>query len=858
MSLTRINNNIGAVTASRNLNAVSTKLQKNIERLSSGLRINRAGDDAAGLTIRERLRVQIRGVNQAILNAQNGISMSNTAEAALDQLVLGLQRIRELAIAAGNTGSNDYRAIQAIQDEVFQQIDEVNRIAETSQFGTRVLFNGDNANSSDVRAGQDPIGVNISDDPNASNLRSGTSILNIIRTQAGRQTLLPAETRGSQQIFATGVRDATDIAVSSLQIRDTAGNRAALADNIIGSQLGRYTLADGTIIPGYTLAATDRISFQGVLSDGVTPFAGSYSIGVGATWTNMRTAIQAAIDSAENALFGGGTIPSSFVQTRVSMTDGAAGGLSGATGANAGGRFYFAGNDGTNDVMAPSGFDISFTVVDGGTVFAQQFGVTRDLVDGDNVGGQIGNTVNSITGSTFDTGNFAISVTDVVPPARREVESLLTMTDRTGAILARDASLGTAGLNGVWYNGVWRQYFTLTTGDTITIEGTNADGTSFSSTLTYDTTVANADNLIDGHVHTISGMLRELNWRDQSSAFGTKSAGDQWGFKDARFTYTGAGTFQLIDDIADFSESSFLIRVNDTTGVDLQNTINDRAELIIAGNPEQATIQTAGGPRQRVTVGDFVVLAAATPTVFGETPQRLAMRVGGGDRDGVMSASIFNNGTDTLEVEAKEFIGSLNSGPLVTFQNGDADVFFVSGVSEGVAETLLLDFDIMLDVTGPPTTGSPNTGLAILISTISRNLNFQVGAFAGQDLQVNMPDLRADNLGFGRGSGRTVDQINVSTVSGVNEALEIVDEALDQISRARATLGAFVNRLESTISNLSVSSENLTSSESRLSDVDIASETTSYTLHQILYQAGTSVLSQANFLPQTLLSLLGG
>jgi flagellin len=857
MSLTRINNNIGAVTASRNLNTVSTKLQKNIERLSSGLRINRAGDDAAGLTIRERLRVQIRGVNQAILNAQNGISMSNTAEAALDQMVLGLQRIRELAIAAGNTGSNDYRAIQAIQDEVFQQIDEVNRIAETSQFGTRVLFNGDNANSSEVRAGQDPIGVHISDDPNASNLRSGTSILNIIRTQAGRQTLLPAETRGSQQIFATGVRDATDIAVSSLQIRDNTGALAALTDNIIGSQLGRYTLADGTIIPGYTLAATDRISFQGVLSDGVTPFAGSFSIGAGATWTNMRVAIQAAIDSAEKALFGGGTIPSSFVQTRVSMTDGAAGGLSGATGANSGGRFYFTSCDGTNDVMAPSAFNISFTVVDGGTVFAPQFGVTRDLVNGANAGGQIGNTVNSITGSTFDTGNFAITVTDVVPPARRELESLLTMTDRTGAILARDASLGSVGLNGVWYNGVWRQYFTLTGGDTITIEGTNADGTSFSSTLTYTATPA-ADNLIDGNVFTISGILRELNWRDQSSAFGTKAAGDQWGFRDARFTYTGAGTFQLIDDVAGFSESNFLIRINDKTGADLQSTINDRAELIIAGNPEQATIQIAGGPRQRVTVGDFVVLAAATPTVFGETPQRLAMRVGGGDRDGIMSASIFNSGTDTLEVEAKEFVGSLNSGPLVTFQNGDSDVFFVSGVSEGVAETLLLDFDIMLDVTGPPTTGSPNTGLAVLISTISKNLNFQVGAFAGQDLQVNMPDLRADNLGFGRGSGRTVDQINVTTVSGVNEALKIVDEALDQISRARATLGAFVNRLESTISNLSVSSENLTSSESRLSDVDIASETTSYTLHQILYQAGTSVLSQANFLPQTLLSLLGG
>lgn len=868
MSLSRINNNIGAISATRNLNAAGRSLQKNIERLSSGLRINRAGDDAAGLTMRERLRVQIRGVNQAILNAQNGISMSNTAEAALDQLVLGLQRIRELAIAAGNTGSNDFRAIQAIQDEVFQQIDEVNRIAKTSQFGTRVLFTGDNGNVSQVKSGQDPIGVRISEDPNASNLRSGTSILNIIRTKAGRQTLLPAETRGNQQIYATGLRDSTDIAVSTVQFFEaTGGDTAEPVDNIHGCTINDYTYDGTNWSRGVSLVSGDRISFQGVLSDGVTSFAGSTSVTAAIDWTTLESKIQDAIDASEKALFGVTNLtdlPDSFIHTVADFADGA---ISGADAAKSGGRLYFySADNGGNDKAAPSAFDVTFTVVKAGTDFGQQFGVTRDFVNGTNCGGQIGNTVNSITGSTFDTGRFNIEVTDIVPPARRELESNLRMQDQTGSILARGASLGLAGLNGVVVDGIYTQYFTLSSGDTITIEGTNADGTSFSTALTYDNSAGSYDSTIDGLVVSVSGIIREMNWRDFSST--VNGAGNQSGFKDARFTYTGAGTLKLIDDVANFSQSNFLIRINDTapTGTEaLQRTINDRAELVAAGNPEQATVQIAGGPRQRVTAGDFVVLEGPAPTVFGEAPPRVQMRLAGGDRDPQgtggtddLSRSIFTTGADVLEVEAKEFVGQLNGGLPVTFQNGDKDVFFVSGEAEGVAETLLLDFDINLDVTGPPTSGDPNTGIAILISTVSRSLNFQVGAFAGQDLQVNMPDLRADNLGFGRGSGRTVDQIDVTTVSGANEALDIVDEALDQISRARATLGAFVNRLESAVTNLSVSSENLMASESRLSDADIAAETTNFTLHQILFQASTSVLAQANFLPQTLLTLLGG
>lgn len=842
MSITRINNNVAAVTATRNLNMNGRALEKNIERLSSGLRINRAGDDAAGITIRERLRSQIRGIDRAVLNAQDGISLSNTSEAALNQIVLGLHRLRELAIQAGNTGTNDFRAIQAIQDEVFQQIDEVNRIAETSQFGTRILFNGDNSNTTKIQKGQDDLGVRISDDPNASNLRSGTSVLNIIRTNTGRETLIPSEVIGNQQVFATGIKNSTDIVMSVAAFTDVA-RLSSVASLTGGDALAAGGVLAGNFFGTISLAATDVIAFEGVLSDGVTSFSGSLLISAGHTLQNLASAIQRSISSAELALFGGVAIPSSFVQTETRVSNG---------------RLMFRSSNGTNDIAAPSGFNINFAVVDAGTTIAGNFGSTRDLVRGEFVGGKIGNTVNSITGSTFNTGEFGIQVTDVVPPARQRVESNLQFRDQTGAILGRQASLGALGLNGIFVNGIYTQYVTLGAaggGARFVIEGKNPDGTSFSTTITYGN--AATDGVINGSANTISGLLFELNYRSRANAAAANGAGNQSGFEHAVLTLTGNGTFELIDDTYGESLSTFLIRVETPFNTD-QQTINDRAQLKIAGTDETATVLVQGGERQTFKIGDFAVLKAAPPTVFGETQERVLMRLGAGDRiTGGVQSTIFKEGTDTLEVEAQQYVGRLNGGPAVTFKNGDQDVFFISGVSEGVAETILLDFDIILDITGPPNTGSPNTGMTILLSTINSALNFQVGAFAGQNLMVNMPDLRGDNLGFGRGSGMTISDINVTTVSGVNNALEIIDEALDQVSRARSTLGAFVNRLEATIGNLSVASENLTASESRLSDADIAAETTSFTLHQILYQAGTSVLAQANFLPQGLLSLLG-
>ena len=137
----RINQNIAAYNAHRNLTQTDNNLSKSLERLSSGLRINRAADDAAGLSISEKLRSQVRGLQQASRNAQDGISLIQTAEGALAETHSILQRMRELAVQAAN-GSLTNEDRNAIQEEVSALITEVTRIAESTSYNNQTLLEG--------------------------------------------------------------------------------------------------------------------------------------------------------------------------------------------------------------------------------------------------------------------------------------------------------------------------------------------------------------------------------------------------------------------------------------------------------------------------------------------------------------------------------------------------------------------------------------------------------------------------------------------------------------------------------------------------------------------------------------------
>jgi flagellin len=139
----RINHNIAALNTHRQLGSASNAQGKSMEKLSSGLRINRAGDDAAGLAISEKMRGQIRGLEQASRNSQDAISLIQTAEGALNETHDILQRMRELVVQGGNLATNEAEDLTAINDEYTQLADEIDKISERTEFNGKKLLNGD-------------------------------------------------------------------------------------------------------------------------------------------------------------------------------------------------------------------------------------------------------------------------------------------------------------------------------------------------------------------------------------------------------------------------------------------------------------------------------------------------------------------------------------------------------------------------------------------------------------------------------------------------------------------------------------------------------------------------------------------
>ncbi|MCM3711666.1 flagellin Hag [Sporosarcina luteola] len=139
----KINHNIAALNTFNQLGANQTNASKNLEKLSSGLRINRAGDDAAGLSISEKMRAQIRGLDMAAKNAQDGISLIQTAEGGLNETHAILQRMRELTVQAGNTGTQQDTDLQTIQDELDELILEIGGISERTEFNGKKLLDGE-------------------------------------------------------------------------------------------------------------------------------------------------------------------------------------------------------------------------------------------------------------------------------------------------------------------------------------------------------------------------------------------------------------------------------------------------------------------------------------------------------------------------------------------------------------------------------------------------------------------------------------------------------------------------------------------------------------------------------------------
>ena len=268
-----INTNVMSLNSQRNLQANSASLATTIQRLSSGLRINSARDDAAGLAISERFSTQIRGLNVAARNANDGISLAQTAEGAMAEIGNNLQRIRELAVQSSNA-TNSQSDRDALNAEVTQLKSEIQRVATQTEFnGTKLLdgnFSGQ-AFQVGANAGQlitvDSIANAQTDTLGSTSLASGTITIGVATSAAADMTLQDvtvngvnigtftvAANSGTAAEMQTAMRDAV---VSAINARSTELGVIVEADDSVAGQINLTGIKDRSAAPTYSSTETN-------------------------------------------------------------------------------------------------------------------------------------------------------------------------------------------------------------------------------------------------------------------------------------------------------------------------------------------------------------------------------------------------------------------------------------------------------------------------------------------------------------------------------------------------------------------------------------------------------------------------
>jgi flagellin len=252
MSL-RVNTNVAAMNSYRNLTTTESNLGKSLEKLSSGFRINRAADDAAGLVNSESLRSQIGGLTVASRNAQDGISVAQTAEGALNEVTSILQRMRDLAVQKANSGGNSATANSAIDQEYNALASEISRIGTSAKFNGNALLDGSYTGAFQVGSDASDT-VSLSLNVAGANLSSVASSLGSVDISAvddaikdvssARGTLGAFQNRMEHTVTNLGVA-IENLSASESRIRDTdmAKEMTAFSRNQILSQAGTAMLA---------------------------------------------------------------------------------------------------------------------------------------------------------------------------------------------------------------------------------------------------------------------------------------------------------------------------------------------------------------------------------------------------------------------------------------------------------------------------------------------------------------------------------------------------------------------------------------------------------------------------------------
>jgi len=792
MSL-RINYNLASSSAQRGLASSQDLYSRMASRLSTGLRINQAADDTAGMAVSEKLKNQVRGLNQAQRNAQDSVSMLQTAEGALTETHGILARIRELAVQSANDTltASDRANLQAEADQL---VAEVDRIASSTQFNGITLLN----KNSSVSLHNSGLGLTFQIGANSGNTLGVT--LSAVRSQdlGDVQTLNAAHavTGGAKTIdvgSATAVNYNATVD-TAFDVRDAIN---AANGNITASVKGGKLRLESSAAVG-TVFASDGGNLQSTLFGSnatVNTVASSTSLedlGVSASGTMTITATS-------------GTITGATTLTNLGINSGDTLVLGLSKAAGTGGA---AGTRTLADIGVTAGGTLTIAFADAGVSPTE----TRSI---------------AVTYQTSDTlSALASRIDTAVTEAAALTASGNTGTDTLAVIVGGSAGSGAITLTG---------NTTAYSGGTLTINA---------GTILTDLADSNSGS---------GSLISKLNLTTITGATTGTTSASSASVNTAAFTESVTYTVGSETDLTAFAAGLQTAiqgagAIGTSTAFDVTSAtavINGSNQLAIDVSPSSngvtiATITGSGTNALRTLFGLGAAPASATATS--------AMNVAAQTE----TATVSYTTSDTLSTIATKIATAVTGigrvGTSLIAGNAGAAASFNAGTS-------------MIDITGVDT----DTTLTFSSGALRTALNLAAPDTATASgttsssaaIVQNAYRLSSNALtGVTSISSSSSGSIDISTQTAASAAISTLDSAINQVSTARANIGAIENRLDSTSRSLAVASENTAAANSRIADADIAQSMSEMVRAQILQQAGISVLAQANQAPSLVLQLL--
>lgn len=801
-----IYNNVTSLGAQKYLNIANNAQTKSLQRLSSGLRINTAADDASGLAISEKLRGQISGMKRASMNAQDGISYLQTAEGAMSSVTSMLQRMRELAVQAGN-GIYTTNDREMLQLEVDQLKDEINRISQTSEFNTKKLLDGSGTalwSSTEKYLGAVVKGPEVAE----GNYKVDTSVQpgqnNVYKSQIMqvKDGVLVAEVTNTNPASAsvTSVRDPENIPVTN-----TAGMSITVkgqTDGIDDASNGTHTLSAMQTYHGAEGSQSNWRVSSATFTNGDNTMSGYYEVEIvnttNGTVSGGFTYRYRYMDSKTGEMSSWVEATAAAAAT-ATITLNLGGVATGGTSAQMTLKLPGAGSTIQPGDKIVSVFDANSAAFNGAASGAGSLQIDNGPV-----------LTFSATGSLVkaDNGDEKIDYNEIK-------YHMATMDPKTGVVdygsLTVEFREGTPGATtptaGVLNSGV-------------TTVNVRDNGPATKDTKLSDLTqFTNADGV------NILANTQELTIYNQGKSTTIYLEQD--------------------DTIEDFDKKLTAALMELGLGADESTssgrTVNESLVRYVSkeGVANSDSYKATAGTNESVP-GTFVIQTAALGTdselVF-TGDQNLMNALGLATIQEGINSSIDVTVTDA---HSGKFVGSDN-------------------VNDGKARNIIDGIDITIeqdagvepvwnDSTKSFEFNATNEVSTAYLHVVDNRTELQIGANQGQTLNISVGQLDT--------TGLEIDDVYVMDMELSQRSITKIDKALEILSSTRATVGAQMNRLEYTISNLETARENLTAAESRIRDLDIAEETTNLTKNQILVQSATSMVAQANKIPQQALALL--